>query len=113
MFFIGIPITKWYAGKKDWDDSSKQAVIVNLFWVIVDIVLIVVFAFTIGTSLLSDLLVIAIDLILGAVIVSKMYDKEFGESFVFVLVVQIILFVLSLVVAFIIGDIIGLIMVAW
>ncbi|MBD3352963.1 MAG: hypothetical protein GF364_15885 [Candidatus Lokiarchaeota archaeon] len=103
-FLIGTLIIKWYAGRKGWDKSFGKAAIVNLFWVIIDLVLVFVFP-----NLLLNLI---LNILIGAIVVSKVYNKDFGESIIFVIIVYIIIFVLVLLVALIVGFIIGLIWIA-
>jgi len=42
-----------------------------------------------GTNLLIDILELVIAIIIGTIVVKFVYKKEFGESFVFVIVIQI------------------------
>jgi len=34
IFIIGMYVMRWYAKKKEWDDSLKTAFIVNIIWLI-------------------------------------------------------------------------------
>lgn len=94
---IGTLITKWWAGRKNWNDSFFIALAVNFLLFI--IILIISFLFLIISFLFADFLIgsligFIIDCILGGFIVSKLYKLEFKESLSFtiwLLIVEIIL----------------------
>ncbi|TFG23678.1 MAG: hypothetical protein EU532_13225 [Promethearchaeota archaeon] len=70
-FLLGIIITRWLASKKDWSDSWGKAIIVNLVWLIVLIVVGVGLSFVALDPLISYVLALIINLIVGAIIVAK------------------------------------------
>jgi hypothetical protein len=101
MFLIGIKVMQWIAKKKEWDPTFKPALLVNLFLLLIDIPLGILFTFLLGDNIAVDLLRLVIDIIIGTLLVMKFYKKQFGESLVFMIVVQVILFVIALVIGFI------------
>ena len=111
MFFVGIKVMQWYATKKGWDSTFRTAAIVNLVWLIIDIPLGLMFTFLVGEGLIYDILRIGILIVIGSFVVMNLYKQEFGDSFVFVLVVQLILFVISLIVGLVIGFLLTMILV--
>ncbi len=98
MFLIGVAVTKWLAGRRGWDDSFKTALIVNLLWFVVSLIIkiceIMNFIFP-SSSWIGSVVILIINIILGLIIVSKVYEKELRESLVFVIIIQIILFIIA------------------
>ena len=87
---IGTLITKWWAGRKNWNDSFFIALSVNFLLFIIILIILVLFA----DFLIGSLIGFIIDCILGGFIVSKLYKLEFIESLSFtiwLLIVEIIL----------------------
>jgi hypothetical protein len=91
VFFVGTAITQWYAGRRKWDKKFSTAFVVNLLWLIFNII----FSF-----FLIPLLSIIVNLIVGVLVVKVMYNKEFFESFWFVVVVLIVMFFVYLILFF-------------
>ena len=106
IFILGIVITKWLAGKKDWSDSWGPAILVNIVWLIVIIGVSVALSYANLDQWVSTILSLVINLILGAIIVAKVYDKGFGSSLLFVIIILIILFILMIVIMIIVAIII-------
>ncbi len=101
---IGIFLTRWYAKKKEWSDSLLTAFIVNLIWLLTNIPISLLVVFLFGANFLSEhwvtyflfgIVELVIAIIIGAIVVKIIYKKEFGESFVFVIVVKIVLFLIA------------------
>jgi polar amino acid transport system permease protein len=122
LFFpLGSYFMKWYARRKHknerkisysslgWKATSKNAnLLVNLIWLIIDILIFIIFTFLNLFNLLtiSNLFLylitlysfyFVVNLVIGSIIVSKFYKKRIGESFLFVLIIQLILFGLAVV----------------
>ncbi|MHA1508751.1 MAG: hypothetical protein ACTSO6_08620 [Promethearchaeota archaeon] len=110
LLAIGVYVTRWYARKKEWDDSSSTAFIVNIIWLISGIPISALFTFMFGVGFLIDLFELVIAIIIGTIVVKYVYKKEFGESFVFVIVIQIILFLIGLLIGVILGAIFAVIL---
>ncbi len=87
---IGTLITKWWAGRKNWNDSFFIALAVNFLLFII----ILIISFLFASFLIGSWIGFIIDCILGGFIVSKLYKLEFIESLSFtiwLLIVEIIL----------------------
>lgn len=108
IFISGIYATRWYARKKEWDDSLLTAFIVSIIWLISPISIFVLFMF--GANYLIGYLVLVITIIIETVIVKIVYKKESGESFVFVIVVLFILSLMGILIEIILEVIIALVL---
>lgn len=89
VFFVGVLITKWWAGRKGWDTDLKPALILNLFWLVINIAL---------GWLFFGIIALVINILVGGFIASKLYKKEMGESIVFCLIVLIIIFIIWIII---------------
>ncbi|TFG07099.1 MAG: hypothetical protein EU539_05940 [Promethearchaeota archaeon] len=98
VFIPGLLITLLWAKKKDWEGGIKPALILNVVWLIVNVI-IGWFSFLV--------IALVINIIIGGFLASKLYDKELGESFSFCLVVFIIIFVIWIILVLIIGFILA------
>ena len=112
IFIIGTYVTRWYAKKKDWDDSLSTAFIVNLIWLITGIPISLLVEYMFGAGFLFGLVELVLAIIIGAIVVMIVYKKGFGESIIFVIVVQIVLFLLAILIGVVLGIILGIILVA-
>jgi hypothetical protein len=97
IFIIGVLVTRWWAGRKDWSIEWKPALILNLFWLVINIAL---------GWLWWGIIALIVNIILGGWIASKLYEKEFKESIIFVLVVIIILFIIWIILVLILTVVI-------
>lgn len=112
VFFIGVFVTKWYAKKKGWEESLKTALVVNAIWTVLFFVIGLISNVVFGEfGMTASIIILVVNSLVGAVIISKFYNKEFKESFMFTLVVQIILFLIALLLGFIFGITIGLVFI--
>jgi hypothetical protein len=109
IFLVGVKVTQWYAGKRGWDTSFRTAMIVNLIWLALDIVLGIVLPQAWNPFGIVELV---ISILIGALVVMQIYSKEFGESIIFVIIIQLILFVIGIILVLILGAIIAIIIVA-
>lgn len=102
MFISGIFIMRWFAIKKDWDDSYVIPIKVNLVWLI--------FFFILGFFLPLEILIVVLfilDFILGTFLVMRYYSTTPKESALFVLiilVIYILIFIAILLSLFAIGN---------
>jgi len=90
LFLVGVIVTKWRARKKGWNAEWKPALLLNLFWLIVGILCNFI-------PLVGFILAIIINLFVGAYVASKLYDKEYGQSLVFVIIVWIFLIIIYII----------------
>jgi polar amino acid transport system permease protein len=109
IFVIGMYVMRWYAKKKGWDDSIKIAFIVNIVLLMLNIPINLLFYFRFGDNLITDVISLVINIIIGGLAVMIFYKKKFRDSFLFVVVIQLILFTIPLILSFIIGFILILI----
>lgn len=98
LFIVGIYITRWLSSKKGFDTSLRKTFIINLIWFIINLPFGIFFVNLFGNILLNDLLIVVIDIFVGSVIVTKLYNKEFKQSLNFVFRVGIITFFLGIII---------------
>ena len=112
VFLIGVFITQWYAKKKDWEESLRTTVIVNIIWTILFFAIGLVSNIVIGDfGFVAFLLILVVNTLIGSLIFSKIYQREFGDSFLFTLVVQVILFIIAMLSIFIFSITLGLVLI--
>ncbi|MFX0010443.1 MAG: ABC transporter ATP-binding protein, partial [Candidatus Hermodarchaeota archaeon] len=63
------------------------------------------FVYNFGNNLLNDLLILAIDIVIGSVIVMKLYNKKFRRSLNFVFSLEIITFFLGIIIIEVLSSI--------
>lgn len=105
VFIIGMYTMRWYAKKKGWDDSIKTAFIVNIVLLILNIPINLLFYFQFGDNLITGVISLVINIIIGVMAVMILYKKKFRDSFLFVFVIQLILFTITPILSFIKGFI--------
>ena len=112
VFLIGVYVTKWYAKKKDWEESTRTTLIVNLIWTIFFFVVGLVSYVVIGNfGIFAFLLILVINTLVGSLFVRNIYKREFGDSFLFTLVIQVILFIITMLLIFIFSITLGLVLI--
>lgn len=109
MFSIGILVTRWWTVFKNWNDSIKKAGILNLLWLIVNIVFYSIFNFVQNGIFLALVISLLIHLFLGSLLAVYLYDKGYKESLVFIATILLYLFIIGIFVGFIALIIISLI----
>lgn len=87
IFLVGVFVTRWRARKKGWNEELKPALLLNLFWLIIGIVCNFI-------PLVGFIIALIINLFIGAYVASKLYEKEYGESLVFIIIVWIFLIII-------------------
>lgn len=98
ILIIGIFIMRWLSSKKGFDNSLRKIFNINLLWFVINIPFGIFFVNLFGNILLNDLLVLVIDIGIGSVIVSKLYNKELKQSLNFVVRVGVITFFLGIII---------------
>jgi len=97
LFFIGKAFTRWYARKKELDDSNRKAYNVNLIWLMINIPLEFLIFFFLGNSIIFVPLRIAIEIIILSVVVMNFYNINFlKESLLFTTIVQVLLYLVAI-----------------
>ena len=97
LFLAGTFMMQWYAKSKTWDDSYKLALKINLIWLASSLVVGISLSLLAGDIILIDFLRIGINMVVGIILVKKLYKKTTGESIAFVLLLQIILYILAII----------------
>jgi hypothetical protein len=97
LFIIGVIVTRWWAGRKEWSKELKSALLLNLFWLVINIAL---------GWLWWGIIALIINIIVGGWLASKLYEKELKESIIFVIVVIIILFIIWIILVLILTVVI-------
>ncbi|MHA2269718.1 MAG: oligopeptide/dipeptide ABC transporter ATP-binding protein [Promethearchaeota archaeon] len=111
MLYVGSRMVKWYAGSvKMWNTSKKKAFRVSLVWFIINFPLRLFLVFNILLAYLSasvdwmtispgwilvvsDLILVVINIGVGSLLVLKIYKRKFVESLRFAVGVQILLLI--------------------
>ena len=104
VFAIGVIITRWMAKKKEWDEAWKPALILNIFWAVVQFILYGIAAFIPYGVYYGIVFSLLINILVGAFVATRLYEKEYREALIFVLIVQIILFIISFIISYLLGT---------
>ncbi len=123
LFFVGSRIVRWYAGSvKMWNKSKKKAARISLAWLIINlplrlflvletllISLALLVPLTLGwIAVLSDLLITGINIVIGTVLVLKLYKRKFLDSLRFAIGTQIIMLMITIALKHLkVGDLVG------
>lgn len=101
-FDIGIFVTRRRAKKKEWNDSYKPAIIINVIWLIIDLILFIpttiILIENYGNAPVLPIIPLIINIILGPLLVMKLYDKSFGKSVIFAIVLLIVIHIIWVVI---------------
>ncbi len=97
LFAAGTYMMQMYAKSKTWDDSFKLAVKINLIWLASSLVVGISISLLTGDTVLIDFLRIGINMVVGIILVKKLYKKTLLESVSFVLVIQIVLYIIAII----------------
>ena len=97
ILFYGISFTKSYVSKKEWDDSFRPVIIVNLIWFVTNMIFEFIFLYFLGTtsflvSIISDFVRIIVGIVIISGVVSNFYNKDFKESLIFASLFQVLLY---------------------
>jgi hypothetical protein len=101
LFIVGTYVTQMYAKSKTWDDSFSLALKVNLMWLISSLIISIIISIFAGDTALIDIIRFGVNMVIGIIVVMKLYKKTIGESVPFVLVIQIILFIFAIIFGYI------------
>ena len=92
-YVTGIFIARKYAKKNDW--GLGKVYILIILWLILDILLGILFFNLLGDNLFFDVLRVAINILIGIVVLMKFFNVGFRESSRFCTVVQVRLFAIA------------------
>lgn len=96
LFAVGTYALQRYAKSKKWDESYKLALKINILWLISSLLIGIPISMFAGDNVLIDILRFGINMVVGIIMVKKLYKKPLGESAPFVLMLQIILFIIAI-----------------
>ena len=105
LFVAGTYIMQMYASSKDWDDSFKIPLRINLILIIINLAVGIPLIFLYGDSVVLDFVRFGINIVIGAIFIIKYYKKDSTESVQFILIVQFILFIIAVIFSNIFGMI--------
>ena len=105
LFIAGTYIMQMYASSKKWDDSFSIPLKINIIWLIITLAIGIPLSFFVGDTIFIDYMRVAINTIVGLILVMRYYEKEWGESIQLVLVTQVILFIIAI----LFGSIFGIV----
>ena len=86
-----------YAKSKTWDESYKLALKINLLWLVSSLIVGISISLFAGDTVLIDFLRFGINMVIGIIMVKKIYKKTIAESLPFVLVLQVILYIIAII----------------
>lgn len=97
LFAVGTYMMQMYAKSKSWDDSFKLAIKINLIWLASSLVVGISISLLAGDTILIDFIRMGINMVVGIILVKKLYKKTLLESMSFVLVIQIVLYIIAII----------------
>ncbi len=98
IFYLGIRILRWYAAAvKMWGTPKKRAINVNLVWFMINLPLRIYFHFTLVDILLREVFIVIANIIIGSILVLRIYKRKISESIKFILAVQTIILLVTLI----------------
>lgn len=80
VFISGIYLVRWYAKRKNWDPSTRTALMVSLLWFILNISFELIILYFLGNNQIFDILRITIEVLLLTLIISTFYNKDSTEA---------------------------------
>ena len=119
IFPISLILIRWYSKKKNipsiqsWNTKFKPALILSSIWFPANLLTAIVFTLIIQDFFISFLLqvivYILIDIIIGTGLVKLLYEKDYYDSFKFVIVIQILIFIVSIFLGLVLAILFGFI----
>ncbi len=97
LFAVGTYAMQMYAKSKSWDDSFKLAIKINLIWLASSLVVGISISLLAGDTILIDFIRMGINMVVGTILVKKLYKKTLLESMSFVLVILIVLYIIAII----------------
>ena len=112
LFIAGTFMTQKYAKSKTWDESYKLALETNLVWLVSSLAVSIPISIFLGDEGFTDMIRFGVNMVLGIIVVKKLYKTTPTESFQFVLLLQIILFIIAIIVGYIFNGIIAFVVLS-
>ncbi|KKN37381.1 hypothetical protein LCGC14_0764140 [marine sediment metagenome] len=86
--------TSFEPKEKKEDNSSKNAFIINIPWLIVGLLFSLGFTAFLGENILIEIFKITVSFLIGIIVAKKLYELDFKQSSLFTIVIQFSLFAL-------------------
>ena len=97
LFIAGTYMMQMYAKSKTWDESFKLALKINLVWLVSSLVVSILISLFAGDTAFIDILRFGINVVVGVIMVNKLYKKTTAESLQCVFLLQVILYILAII----------------
>jgi len=110
LFLVGLFYIRWHINLKRWDKPFFSALIINITWVVIGIVVGLTIYSWISQNLFTDLLIICINIFVGFGILISIYKKKWLRSLEIVGLAQISLFIITIFINSVF-DIIGIFLI--
>ena len=105
VFFCAKAFIRWYARKKDFDDTKKTALRVSAIWLIIDIPLKFILIYIFGPMIISDTIRVIIEVFVISIVIWKFYNKipplpdnllTIKSALIFSAIIQVLLYVVAI-----------------
>jgi len=100
LFLVGLFYIRWHINLKRWDKPFFSALIINITWVVIGIVVGLTIYSWLSQNLFTDLLIIFINTFIGIGILVSIYKNEWLRSLEIIGLAQISLFITSIFINF-------------
>jgi len=100
LFLVGLFYIRWHINLKRWDKPFFSALIINITWVVIGIVVGLTIYSWVSQNLFTDLLIIFINTFIGIGILVSIYKNEWLRSLEIIGLAQISLFITSIFINF-------------
>jgi len=96
LFLVGLFYIRWHINLKRWDKPFFSALIINITWVVIGIVVGLTIYSWVSQNLFTDLLIIIINIFIGLGILIGIYKKNWLKSLEIVALAQISFFIITI-----------------
>ena len=97
LFIAGTYIMQMYASSKEWDNSFKIPIRINVIWLIVGLAIGIPSSLLFGDSVVIDFMRFGANMLIGVIFTMRYYKKEKADAIQFILVIQAILFIFAVI----------------
>ena len=109
-FILGTLITRWWAIKYGWDNSYKSSINLNLCWLIIDLLFSITSIFVVNSFFIAVICALIINILIGTLITSKIYEQKYKKSLIFISFILIVLLLFYFIVYLILIVILAIIL---
>jgi len=96
LFLVGLFYIRWHINLKRWDKPFFSALIINITWVVIGIVVGLTIYSWVSQNLFTDLLIIIINIFIGLGILISIYKNNWLKFLEIVALAQISLFIITI-----------------